>query len=320
MKCPRCPQENPVGAQFCGQCGAQLDMLCFACQAFNPPENGFCHRCGQRLTTAAGPVLTPMVGVTRDEPSVARSGDGTERCVSTVRQRLEAEEMPDQDQEPDDVGSLGARAKPAPAGSTAQRTPHSSLFQERVCPEDLAEEQPLERVRDFKRKGAARLTTSLIVAGLTGPAVVMVASSAPVKMLVSRVRSEALLISANPAIIQPSGLPEASSSVRAEELPMDATGEPPATGLQEPTLSVPARIATTTVTGRAPKARGSARGVPNPRAPAPPRPTASVLTSPVASALSPPDLVDIRITAPRSLRPDEPDSLAIIDWLLQERR
>jgi hypothetical protein len=228
--------------------------------------------------------------------------------------------MPDQDQEPDDVGSPGAQAKPASAGSTAQRTPHSSLFQERVCPEDLAEEQPLERVRNFKRKGAARLTTSLILAGLTGLVVVMVAWSAPVKMLVSRVRSEALSISANPAIVQPSGLPEASSSVRAEKLPTDATGEPLATGLQEPTLSVPARIATTTVTGRAPKARTAARGVPNPRAPAPPRPTASVLTSPVASALSPPDLVDIKITAPRSLRPDEPDSLAIIDWLLQERR
>jgi hypothetical protein len=91
MKCPRCPQEHPVGAQFCGQCGAQLDVLCFACQALNPRPNRFCHRCGQRLTTAAGPVLAPTVVVAQDDPSVARSGDGAERFGSTVRRRLEVD-------------------------------------------------------------------------------------------------------------------------------------------------------------------------------------------------------------------------------------
>jgi ribosomal protein L40E len=110
MKCPRCPQENPVGAQFCGQCGTQLDVLCFACQASNPPANRFCHRCGQRLTTAAGPVLAPTVGVTHDDQSVARSGDGAGSAV--VRRRLEGDEMPAADREPDDVESPGSRAKP----------------------------------------------------------------------------------------------------------------------------------------------------------------------------------------------------------------
>ena len=112
MKCPRCQQKNPVGARFCGQCGAQLEVLCFACQTPNPPASRFCHKCGQPLATAAGPVSAPTAVVTHDDPSVARSGGGAERRGSTVRQRLEEDEMPDQDREPDDVGSPGSRAKP----------------------------------------------------------------------------------------------------------------------------------------------------------------------------------------------------------------
>ena len=112
MKCPRCQQENPVGALFCGQCGAQLEVLCFACQTPNPPANRFCHKCGQPLATAAGPVSAPTAVVTHDDPSVALSGGGAERRGPTVRQRLEEDEMPDQDREPDDVGSPASRAKP----------------------------------------------------------------------------------------------------------------------------------------------------------------------------------------------------------------
>src|SRR6266852_880635 len=112
MKCLRCQQENPVGAQFCGQCGAKLEVLCFACQTPNPPANRFCHRYGQPVATAAGPVSAPTAVITHDDPSVARSGDGAERRGSTVRQRLEEAEMGDQDREPDDVGSPGSRAKP----------------------------------------------------------------------------------------------------------------------------------------------------------------------------------------------------------------
>jgi Double zinc ribbon len=398
MKCSRCQQENPVGAQFCGQCGAQLDVLCVACQVSNPPANRFCHRCGQRLTTAAGPVLAPTVGVTHDDPSVARSGDGAERYGSTVRRRLEGDEMPDPDREPDDIGSPGSRAKPvrlcivsrdrfltgeflktlemtldpddelefipdrrranqsmeakpdaaeqpsvdrrrhlhvdsrlkldgfaivlAPAtGPRAQRPPSFFASPRRAhradFPRGPGRGTPLEGVRNFKRKGGARLATS-ILAGLVGAVVFLVALSAPVKTLVSRVLSEALSVTVNPAIVQPSGLFEASSPVRAETPPTDATRESPVTGLQEPTPSGPARTATP-ATGRAPKGSASARVVPNPRAPAPPRPTASVLTSPVAIA-SPPDPVGTRITAPQSRRPDEPEPLAVINWLLEERR
>src|SRR5437899_2746136 len=109
MKCPRCQQENPVGALFCGQCGAQLEVLCFGCQAPNPLANRFCHRCGQPLATAAGSVSASTAVVTHDDPSV---GEGAKRRGSTVRRRLEEDEVPDQDREPDDVGSPRSRAKP----------------------------------------------------------------------------------------------------------------------------------------------------------------------------------------------------------------
>jgi len=95
MKCLRCQQENPVGAQFCGQCGAQLELLCVGCQTPNPPANRFCHRCGQPLVTAPRPVSVPTAVVTHNDPSVARSGHGAER----------------RDREPDDLGSAGSRAE-----------------------------------------------------------------------------------------------------------------------------------------------------------------------------------------------------------------
>src|SRR5712691_5350770 len=112
MKCPRCQQENHVGALFCGQCGAQLEVLCFGCHAPNPPANRFCHRCGQPLATAAGSVSASTAVVTHDDSSVARSGEGAKRRGSTVRRRLEEGAVPDQDREPDDVESPRSRAKP----------------------------------------------------------------------------------------------------------------------------------------------------------------------------------------------------------------
>jgi cytoskeletal protein RodZ len=153
-------------------------------------------------------------------------------------------------------------------------------------PESLEEEAPLKRVRNFKHKRAARLAT-LILAGLVGAVVVLVALSALVETLVSRVRPEALSVTANPAIVQPSGLPEASSSVRSETPPTDATRASTVTGPPEATPSVPTRTATP-ATGRAAKARASARVVPNPRAAALPRSTPSVQTSPGARPLEDP--------------------------------
>jgi class 3 adenylate cyclase/tetratricopeptide (TPR) repeat protein len=55
MKCPRCQRENPLGAEFCGECGARLGMGCAACGAANPHGNKFCHNCGAVLTPGPAP-------------------------------------------------------------------------------------------------------------------------------------------------------------------------------------------------------------------------------------------------------------------------
>jgi hypothetical protein len=112
MKCFRCQEENPVGVQFCGQCGAQLELLCVGCQTPNPPANRFCHRCGQPLATAAGPVSAPTAVMPHDDPSVARCRHGTERRGPTVGQQLEPGELRGHDRGSADVGSAGSRAKP----------------------------------------------------------------------------------------------------------------------------------------------------------------------------------------------------------------
>jgi class 3 adenylate cyclase/tetratricopeptide (TPR) repeat protein len=59
MQCPRCQRENPVSAEFCGECGARLEMVCAACGAGNPHANKFCHSCGGSLTR--GPVAPKSV-------------------------------------------------------------------------------------------------------------------------------------------------------------------------------------------------------------------------------------------------------------------
>ncbi len=172
-------------------------------------------------------------------------------------------------------------------------------------------------MRNFKRARAGRFTTWLVLAGLMSAVVILFALSSPVKTLVSRLRPEASSfeslsapprqdkqtpeeahapsVTANPAKVEPSGLPAASSPVRGENPPSDA--EFPATGLAAPPQSAP-RGTTSTATGRASETSASTRVVPNPRATAPPRPIAGVTTSPIANA-PPPDAVATGITSPR---------------------
>jgi class 3 adenylate cyclase/tetratricopeptide (TPR) repeat protein len=59
MQCPRCKYNNPIGQQFCGECGARLAASCSSCGASNPPGQKFCGSCGTALpwgSAAAEPV------------------------------------------------------------------------------------------------------------------------------------------------------------------------------------------------------------------------------------------------------------------------
>jgi class 3 adenylate cyclase len=63
MKCPRCQQENPVGAKFCNGCGARLDVICPRCAQPNPPGSRFCNECGRPIDVAAAPAPAPRFTV-----------------------------------------------------------------------------------------------------------------------------------------------------------------------------------------------------------------------------------------------------------------
>jgi class 3 adenylate cyclase/tetratricopeptide (TPR) repeat protein len=55
MQCPRCQQENPAGARFCGQCATPLTTICSACGASNLLESRFCSQCGAPQERASTP-------------------------------------------------------------------------------------------------------------------------------------------------------------------------------------------------------------------------------------------------------------------------
>jgi hypothetical protein len=194
---------------------------------------------------------------------------------------------------------------PAPAaGLKARRSPISLLLPEmpveETWPEDLRDEERLDRARTFKRTHAGRLTTWLVLAGLMSAVLILFAPSSAVKTLMSRLRPEvsssqslpvpvpqdqqtgpeahAPSVTANPAEVQRPGFPEASWPVRGEHSSSDAARELPA----------PAGASDTSAAAR----------VPNPRATAPPRQIADVTTSPIAKT-PPPDAVATRITSPR---------------------
>jgi membrane protease subunit (stomatin/prohibitin family) len=51
ISCPKCGTANPVGAQFCNNCGTKLGggVTCPKCGAENLPGAKFCNNCGQGL-------------------------------------------------------------------------------------------------------------------------------------------------------------------------------------------------------------------------------------------------------------------------------
>jgi class 3 adenylate cyclase/tetratricopeptide (TPR) repeat protein len=53
MKCPKCQIENPDVANFCGECGADLERVCPKCNYLNPPQFKFCNNCGSSLIIPA---------------------------------------------------------------------------------------------------------------------------------------------------------------------------------------------------------------------------------------------------------------------------
>ncbi|HYB42480.1 MAG TPA: adenylate/guanylate cyclase domain-containing protein, partial [Candidatus Methylomirabilis sp.] len=52
MKCPRCQRDNPIGQNFCGDCGARLALVCPTCGETQPGHHRYCGECGASLAAA----------------------------------------------------------------------------------------------------------------------------------------------------------------------------------------------------------------------------------------------------------------------------
>ncbi len=90
MQCANCPHNNPEGARFCAQCGANLGFACRSCGAAVVAGQKFCSGCGQPLAAA--------------EPGARPAADSGERRYATVvfsdlsgytalNERLDSEEV-----------------------------------------------------------------------------------------------------------------------------------------------------------------------------------------------------------------------------------
>ena len=64
MQCPRCEQENSLGARFCSSCGADLGLTGRSCRHRNPAGSRFCNCRGASLEATPTPVgPTLLAGV-----------------------------------------------------------------------------------------------------------------------------------------------------------------------------------------------------------------------------------------------------------------
>jgi class 3 adenylate cyclase/tetratricopeptide (TPR) repeat protein len=64
MQCPKCQFENPVGVNFCVECGNKLEKICSECGYRNSLSYKFCGGCGYKLSL---PVETPPKDLSLDE-------------------------------------------------------------------------------------------------------------------------------------------------------------------------------------------------------------------------------------------------------------
>ena len=49
MQCLQCQHQAPLDAEFCPECGAKIELICFHCGTSNAISYRFCKRCGSRL-------------------------------------------------------------------------------------------------------------------------------------------------------------------------------------------------------------------------------------------------------------------------------
>ena len=70
--CPHCEFGNRPGSDFCGACGAPLQVICSACGTHNPPRFRFCGGCGASLESLPATASAGRIDVAEPEPAERR--------------------------------------------------------------------------------------------------------------------------------------------------------------------------------------------------------------------------------------------------------
>ena len=75
--CPFCDHRNPVGAQFCSDCGSPLDLKpCNQCDAVNYQAATICYKCGAECPASfTTPDATPVLPAADPAPAWPTPGD-----------------------------------------------------------------------------------------------------------------------------------------------------------------------------------------------------------------------------------------------------
>ncbi|MEX2015633.1 MAG: adenylate/guanylate cyclase domain-containing protein, partial [Candidatus Hydrogenedentales bacterium] len=78
MQCSSCGFENQSGANYCGQCGAAMALVCPRCEAQNQRAHRFCAHCGYQLHEGGTPAAATSAAPSGLQPTLAGAGSEVE--------------------------------------------------------------------------------------------------------------------------------------------------------------------------------------------------------------------------------------------------
>ena len=92
MLCPKCQFENADGMNFCGKCGAKLEILCPQCNFGNPAEYEFCGKCGYSLSPPSEPATKELSFDEKLDKIQRYLPKGLTEKILSQRERIEGSE------------------------------------------------------------------------------------------------------------------------------------------------------------------------------------------------------------------------------------
>jgi ribosomal protein L40E len=160
LPCKNCGNQIPVGATFCGSCGAKIETssLCPHCGSELPADATFCGSCGAQLTSPPVPTTAiPPAPVPEPAPAVVEVAE------------------PVTPQQPVSVAQHPVEEKPAPAEVTTPVFPTGTAPEASDKIPDKKETGPqTENVQKMPGGGPVSRTGTLVIAGIAGLVIIAV--------------------------------------------------------------------------------------------------------------------------------------------------